>query len=96
MNILHLSDIHFGRNYARYTLNVYTHSTSRIQQEAARIIGNVMPKMQERWRTKERYPAAKKSGRESKSFVNIDGPDFTGEIRKTQRFFDTNSPHCNR
>ena len=37
-----------GHSSAGFTLNVYTHSTSRMQQEAARIVGSVMPKMQER------------------------------------------------
>ena len=37
-----------GHSSAGFTLNVYTHSTSRMQQEAARIVGKVMPKMQER------------------------------------------------
>ena len=37
-----------GHSSAGFTLNVYTHSTSRMQQEAARAVGNVMPKMLER------------------------------------------------
>ena len=37
-----------GHSSAGFTLNVYTHSTSRMQQEAARTVGNVMPKMLER------------------------------------------------
>ena len=37
-----------GHSSAGFTLNVYTHSTSRMQQEAARTVGKVMPKMLER------------------------------------------------
>ena len=37
-----------GHSSAGFTLNVYTHSTSRMQQEAARTVGNAMPKMLER------------------------------------------------
>lgn len=37
-----------GHSSAGFTLNVYTHSTSRMQQEAARIVGSVMPRMLER------------------------------------------------
>ncbi len=37
-----------GHSSAGLTLNVYTHSTSRMQQEAARIVGSVMPRMLER------------------------------------------------
>ena len=34
-----------GHSSAGFTLNVYTHSTSRMQQEAARTVGNAMPKI---------------------------------------------------
>ena len=37
-----------GHSSAGFTLNVYTHSTSRMQQEAARTVGNAMQKMLER------------------------------------------------
>lgn len=37
-----------GHSSAGFTLDVYTHSTSRMQQEAAQAVGNVMPKMLER------------------------------------------------
>lgn len=37
-----------GHSSAGFTLNVYTHSTSRMQQKAARTVGNAMPKMLER------------------------------------------------
>lgn len=37
-----------GHSSADFTLDVYTHSTSRMQQEAAQTVGNVMPKMLER------------------------------------------------
>ena len=37
-----------GHSSAGFTLNVCTHSTSRMQQEAARTVGKVMPKMLER------------------------------------------------
>ena len=37
-----------GHSSAGFTLNVYTHSTSRMQPDAARTVGNVMPKMLER------------------------------------------------
>ena len=37
-----------GHSSAGFTLNTYTHAIKRAQADAARIVGNVMPKMLER------------------------------------------------
>ena len=55
-----------GHSSAGFTLNVYTHSTSRMQQEAARTVGNVNAKDAESVEnSKNKLPAAEKSSRDS-------------------------------